>query len=96
MCVCLFVKVLLPELKVAAARVEGDELSVRRAAVINISSTLGSVHNNTQGGLYPYRASKVGWLETLYCVIYTINASKKSLNYNITILLVLLMHQGND
>ena len=79
MCVCLFVKTLLPELKIAA------------------SSTLDSVHNNTQGGLYPYRASKVGWLETLYCVIYTINASKKSFNYYITIsseilLLILLMH----
>lgn len=51
-------KALLPQLKAAAALTEGSDLSVQRAAIINISSILGSIQNNDQGGLYPYRASK--------------------------------------
>lgn len=51
-------KALLPQLKIAASQTEGNSLSVKRAAIINISSILGSIENNDQGGLYPYRASK--------------------------------------
>jgi len=36
------------------------ELSVRRAAVINMTSILGSITENNDGGFYPYRCSKVG------------------------------------
>ncbi|KAK8372544.1 hypothetical protein O3P69_019970, partial [Scylla paramamosain] len=49
---------LLPILKIAATQAEGSGLSVKRAAIINISSVLGSIEKNDKGGIYPYRASK--------------------------------------
>lgn len=56
---------LLPHLKTAATQVEGDSLAVKRAAVINMSSVLGSIAGNEQGGLYPYRASKVSLYQSV-------------------------------
>lgn len=38
---------------------ESKALGVERATVINMSSILGSIHDNEQGGLYAYRMSKV-------------------------------------
>jgi NAD(P)-dependent dehydrogenase (short-subunit alcohol dehydrogenase family) len=49
----------VPLLKKAAQNKSSESLSVSRAAVINFSSILGSIAENSQGGLYPYRASKV-------------------------------------
>ncbi|XP_045122374.1 C-factor-like [Portunus trituberculatus] len=51
-------KAFLPMLKIAATQAEGSGLSVKRAAIINISSVLGSIEKNDKGGIYPYRASK--------------------------------------
>lgn len=42
------------------ASIKNGDLSVgvSRAAIINISSTLGSIEKNNDGGFYPYRCSK--------------------------------------
>ncbi|CAO4379399.1 unnamed protein product [Caenorhabditis nigoni] len=52
----------LPLLKTASSKVSGDELSVSRAAVVTISSGLGSITENTTGsGMFEglaYRMSK--------------------------------------
>lgn len=54
----MLTKAFVPLLKKAAQNKSSESLSVSRAAVINFSSVLGSIAENSQGGLYPYRASK--------------------------------------
>nr|WBW70137.1 venom protein [Lampona murina] len=54
----LFAKELLPLLKKAAMRVNTKNLSCTRAGVVNITSKMGSIDDNTSGGCYPYRTSK--------------------------------------
>ena len=56
---------MLPLLKDAADQSEEDAMSVHKAAVINMSSVLGSIAENVEGGLYPYRASKVNLIQYL-------------------------------
>lgn len=34
-------------------------MGIARAAIINMSSALGSISENESGGLYPYRCAKV-------------------------------------
>ena len=50
---------LLPLLKRAASCASSKSLGWERAAIINMSSVLGSISDNDGGGLYPYRCSKV-------------------------------------
>lgn len=64
----MLTKAFLPLLKAAAtpSDVEGEEdaCCIRNAAVINMSSILGSIASNFgdhSGGLYPYRCSKVSY-----------------------------------
>jgi len=54
----LLSKEFLPVLKKAAMRVNTKKLSCHRAAVVNITSKMGSIDDNTSGGCYPYRTSK--------------------------------------
>lgn len=54
----MLTKAFVPLLKRAAQNKSSEPLSASRAAVINFSSLLGSIAENSQGGLYPYRASK--------------------------------------
>ena len=49
---------LLPLLKRAASRTSSKPLGWERAAVINMSSNLGSISANDIGSFYPYRCSK--------------------------------------
>ena len=49
---------LLPLLKRAASRTSSKPLGWERAAVINMSSDLGSISANDSGSFYPYRCSK--------------------------------------
>ncbi|KAF2904335.1 hypothetical protein ILUMI_01832 [Ignelater luminosus] len=54
----MLTKSLLPLLKKASLKNSDQPMGIRRAAIINMSSMLGSVELNTTGGLYPYRCSK--------------------------------------
>lgn len=52
-------KELLPLLRKATGHNKDKPLGVLRAAVVNITSILGSITENNTGGYYPYRCSKV-------------------------------------
>jgi NAD(P)-dependent dehydrogenase (short-subunit alcohol dehydrogenase family) len=54
----MLTKAFLPLLKKAAAASADSPLSVSRAAVVNITSRMGSIEDNTSGGSYAYRTSK--------------------------------------
>lgn len=55
----MLTKALLPLLKRASKNNPDVPLGTSRAAVINMTSMLGSMELNRDGGLYPYRCSKV-------------------------------------
>ena len=75
----LLTKSLLSNLK------EGVRHSNQSSLVVNISSILGSVAENTQGGLYPYRSSKAG-----------VNAVSRSLSIDLAPanILAVALHPG--
>ncbi|KAK6639276.1 hypothetical protein RUM43_007548 [Polyplax serrata] len=81
----MLVKAYLPLLKKAAVKNAHLPMGVSRAAVINISSILGSVENNIDGGYYPYRCSKAA-----------LNAATKSLSIDLKNdnILVTSVHPG--
>ncbi|XP_060529232.1 C-signal isoform X2 [Cylas formicarius] len=54
----LLTKVMLPLLKKASASKSSSPLGSERAAIVNMSSVLGSITLNKDGGLYAYRCSK--------------------------------------
>jgi len=51
-------KAFLPLLKKAAASSPLPGLNPSKAVIVNLSSMMGSVADNTSGGVYPYRSSK--------------------------------------
>lgn len=81
----MLTKALLPLLSTAASNSSSSTMSVEKAAVINMSSILGSIAENEQGGLYPYRASKAA-----------LNAITKSLSLDLKRhnILVTSIHPG--
>lgn len=81
----MLTKAFLPLLKQAANVNVSATLSTSRAAVINVSSILGSISENNQGGFYPYRASK--------CAL---NAVTRSLSIDLKDdnILVMSLHPG--
>ncbi|GAB1867659.1 C-factor [Camponotus japonicus] len=82
----MLTKAFLPLLKVAAKNAKDKtELSVRRAAVINMTSILGSITENNDGGFYPYRCSKAA-----------LNAATKSMSIDLKTdgILVTCLHPG--
>ncbi|EZA53164.1 C-factor [Ooceraea biroi] len=82
----MLTKALLPLLKTAAKNTEDKTgLSVKRAAVINMTSILGSIAENTEGGFYPYRCSKAA-----------LNAATKSMSIDLRAdgILVACLHPG--
>lgn len=82
----MLTKALSPLLKTAAKKaVDTTELSVRKAAVINMTSVLGSIAENNDGGFYPYRCSKAA-----------LNAATKSMSIDLKAdgILVVCLHPG--
>ncbi|KAJ0180266.1 hypothetical protein K1T71_003670 [Dendrolimus kikuchii] len=81
----MLTKSLLPLLKQAAETNNNKPMGVQRAAVINMSSILGSITQNDQGGFYPYRCSKAA-----------LNAATKSMSIDLKKdnILVACMHPG--
>lgn len=55
----MLTKALLPLLKKAAQVNSSEKISVKKAAVLNMSSVLGSIGWNVDGMWHPYRCSKV-------------------------------------
>jgi len=56
---CYYIfKALLPLLKTASEK-DKSATGVYKAVIVNMSSILGSITKNDQGGFYPYRTSKV-------------------------------------
>ncbi|CAK1552648.1 unnamed protein product [Leptosia nina] len=81
----LLTKALYPLLKQAASINNDKAMGVQKAAVINMSSILGSIAQNDQGGFYPYRCSKAA-----------LNAATKSMSIDLRKdeILVASMHPG--
>ncbi|XP_023949739.1 C-factor [Bicyclus anynana] len=81
----MLTKALVPLLKQAAELNQDKPVSANRAAVINMSSILGSIAQNDQGGFYPYRCSKAA-----------LNAATKSMSIDLKKdqILVASMHPG--
>ena len=79
-------KAFLPLLKTASKNFEDkSKMSVNRSAVINMSSLLGSITDNSQGGQYAYRCSKAA-----------LNAATKSMSIDLKEdgILVACLHPG--
>lgn len=55
---CYPFKAFVPLLKKSSAANQSAEMGVNRAAIINMSSILGSIGSNVEGGIYSYRMSK--------------------------------------
>ncbi|XP_071860331.1 SDR family oxidoreductase sniffer [Bombus fervidus] len=82
----LLTKEILPLLKIASNNfADKSKMNVNRAAVINMSSILGSIADNNEGGYYPYRCSKAA-----------LNAATKSMSIDLKEdgILVTCLHPG--
>ncbi|XP_014616944.1 PREDICTED: C-factor [Polistes canadensis] len=82
----MLTKALLPLLKIASKNNETENnMSINRAAIINMSSILGSITLNDQGGFYSYRCSKAA-----------LNAATKSMSIDLKDdgILVICLHPG--
>ncbi|XP_043250371.1 C-factor [Colletes gigas] len=82
----LLTKAFLPLLKIASNNFKDkSKMNIKRSAVINMSSILGSIAENDQGGYYPYRCSKTA-----------LNAATKSMSIDLKEdgILVTCLHPG--
>lgn len=81
----MLTKACIPLLKKASVNNSARPVGMDRAAVVNISSILGSVSQNADGGFYPYRCSKTA-----------LNAATKSLSLDLKGdgILVVAIHPG--
>lgn len=81
----LLTKAMLSLLKQAAVANSDKPVSIERAAIVNVSSKLGSIAENTGGAKYPYRCSKAAQ-----------NAATKSMSIDLKDdnILCVAMHPG--
>ncbi|KAJ6639094.1 C-factor [Pseudolycoriella hygida] len=81
----MLTKAFYPLLRKSAEANSDKPMGVSRAAVINMSSILGSIESNKEGGLYSYRASKTA-----------LNAATKSMSIDFkdSKILCVSMHPG--
>jgi len=81
----MLIKAFLPLLKKAADSSSINGFSINKAAIINLSTIMSSIAENTGGGYYPYRASKTA-----------LNMMTKSLSVDIKPagILALVVHPG--
>jgi NAD(P)-dependent dehydrogenase (short-subunit alcohol dehydrogenase family) len=81
----LLTQALLPQLEKASANAGLNPMGIGRAAIVNVSSLLGSIGSNVNGGLYPYRASKSA-----------LNSATKSMSLDLkeAQILVVSLHPG--
>jgi len=81
----LLSKAFLPLLKKAAASSPINGLSINKAAIINVSTMMAGIADNTSGGIYPYRTSKAA-----------LNMITKSLSVDVKPdgILALVVHPG--
>lgn len=81
----MLTKALLPLLKKSAASSSINGLSINKAAVINMSTMMACIADNTSGGYYEYRSSKA-----------TLNMLTKSLSVDVKPdgILALVFHPG--
>ncbi|XP_030377925.1 uncharacterized protein LOC115626656 [Scaptodrosophila lebanonensis] len=81
----MLTKACLPLLKKASQANANESMGVKRAAIINMSSILGSIESNKEGGLYPYRTSKAA-----------LNAVTKSMSIDLYVnrILCVSLHPG--
>ncbi|CRL04795.1 CLUMA_CG017851, isoform A [Clunio marinus] len=68
----MLTKALLPLMRKASTAKKEAPLGVQRAAIVNMSSILGSIQSNNDGSLYHYRVTKSG-----------LNAATKSLSVDL-------------
>ncbi|XP_055632487.1 C-factor [Toxorhynchites rutilus septentrionalis] len=81
----MLTKTLTPLLKKAAEANASTPMGPRKACIINMSSILGSIEANTDGGLYAYRTSKSA-----------LNAATKSMSIDLRSnqIMAVAMHPG--
>lgn len=81
----MLTKALLPLLKQASEANSDKPMGSERAAVVNMSSILGSMAENDKGGFYPYRCSKAA-----------LNAATKSMSIDMKRdqIIIISMHPG--
>uniref|UniRef100_A0A6M2DQ05 C-factor n=1 Tax=Xenopsylla cheopis TaxID=163159 RepID=A0A6M2DQ05_XENCH len=81
----MLTKAFLPLLKKASDMNSTLPMGIARAAIINMSSALGSISENESGGLYPYRCAKAA-----------LNAATKSMSIDLKSdnILAVNMHPG--
>jgi len=55
----MIAKAFLPLLRIASSLASGGDMSVSRAAILNMSTRMASIDDNSSGACYAYRMSKV-------------------------------------